>query len=77
MNEFQRRVGVGERSRIALRHAGTSKTSPVIREEGRTRGSVAGSTTEHWDGRVDAAATPETVRVVASRSNRQIVDVLG
>jgi hypothetical protein len=75
VNEFQRRIGVGERSRIGQRTAGTSRTTQIVREEGRDRGGVAGSTTEHWDGRRDSTAVPETVRVTASRSSGQIVDV--
>ena len=75
MNPFQQHVGVGQRSRIGQRLAGTSRTSTVIREEGRTRGEVGGSNTEHWDGRVDAAARPEPLQVTASRSTGQIVDV--
>lgn len=77
MNEFQQRIGVGEQSRIGQRHAGTSKSSSIIREEGYSRGGVGGSTTEHWDGRVDATAIPETIRVTASRSKNQIVDMVG
>lgn len=75
MNEFQKRIGVGEKSYAFLRHKGTSRTTAVIREEGRTRGQVGGSQTEHWDGRVDATATPEPVEVTMSRRDGTIKDV--
>mgnify|MGYP003148696204 CR=1 FL=1 len=42
-----------------LTKRGTSKTSTVIRESGV----VGGTTTEHWDGRVDARVIPESVEV--------------
>lgn len=71
-NDFQRRIGVGEPSRSFLRHQGTSRTTNVIREEGRTRGSVGGSHTEHWDGRVDATVRPETKHFTKSRSTGEI-----
>lgn len=73
MNEFQRRIGVGERSRIGLKHQGGTKTTQVVREEGSTRGSVAGTTTEHWDGRRDSTVLAPTVKIIASRSERKIV----
>lgn len=74
-NDFQRRIGVGEPSRISLKMQGGARTKTVVREVGRTRGSVAGTTTEHWDGRVDATATPETVRATVRRSTGEIVDM--
>jgi len=75
VNEFQERIGVGKPSYMVLRKRGTSRTTPVIREEGRTRGQVGGAQTEHWDGRVDAVATPESVEVTMSRRDGTIKDV--
>lgn len=75
MNEFQKRIGVGEPSRISLKMQGGARTRTIVREEGRTRGTVGGTTTEHWDGRVDATATPETVRATVRRSTGEIVDM--
>jgi len=77
MNDFQERVGVGQRSRIGLRQQGSARTTAITREEGHSRGEQAGSTTEHWDGRVDSAVTPAPVKLTVSRSKRQIVDVVG
>jgi hypothetical protein len=75
LNDFQKRIGVGEPSRIVLRRQGTTKSTTVIHEEGRARGSVGGKLVEHWDGRVDAVAAPQPVRATASRSTGKIVDV--
>lgn len=57
---FKARIGVGSPSfafRI-LGGAGTSRTQPVPSDVGP---GMAGSTTEHWDGRRDAVATGMTV----------------
>lgn len=75
VNEFQKRIGVGERSRIGLKHKGTTRVTPVQREEGMERGTVGGKKIEHWDGRVDAVARPKPVKLTASRSERRIVNV--
>lgn len=52
-NEFQRRIGVGERQHRYGRHVGTQKRTVLKREDD---GKVAGVRTEHWSGRVDATA---------------------
>lgn len=52
-NDFQRRIGVGERQHRFGRHVGTAKTIVVPRED---NGRPAGTQTEHWSGRVDAKA---------------------
>ena len=75
MNEFQKRIGVGEPSRLYLRKAGTSKTSPVIKEEGRNRGNVGGKQTEHWDGRVDSVVVPDPINLKVSKSEQKILSV--
>lgn len=59
-SDFQRRIGVGERQHRFGRHAGTARTSAVRNE---LTGGVAGSTTEHWSGRVDATVRPDAVRI--------------
>jgi len=63
--EFQKRVGVGERARFALRHRGTSRVRPTLIEEGKRAGQVGGHHTDHWDGRVDATPQPRPIRVKA------------
>lgn len=66
--EWKARIGIGRRSTVArlAGGAGTSQTTPVLDQ---TKPRVAGFQTEHWDGRVDATVTPETVRL---RSATQI-----
>lgn len=44
-----------------LRKAGTSRTKEVIAEVGDFRGEVAGTQTEHWDGKVDGNVHARTV----------------
>lgn len=68
-NEFQRRIGVGERQYRYGRYVGTSKDIQVRRED---NGKLAGKQTEHWDGSVDATVYPETARRVMSRSTGEI-----
>ena len=46
------------------RHAGTTRTRPVLSE---TTGKIAGKQIDHWDGRVDAVARPESVRLRPSQ----------
>ena len=61
-NEFQRRIGVGERQHGFGRFVGTSKEVPVPHEQdGLTRPS--GKQTYHWDGRVDATVFARPVRL--------------
>lgn len=65
-NDFQRRIGVGERARFVARHHGTTRHIPVLRDEGKRAGTVGGYLTEHWSGRIDATPQPPTVRLTAS-----------
>lgn len=58
-NDFQRRIGVGERQ-VGFRHLGTSRTETVRRED---NGKVGGQYTHHWDGRVDATVFAETAHI--------------
>lgn len=69
MNEWQRRIGVGEPSRAFLTKAGTSRRRLITTEEGPTRGKVGGAEIDHWDGRVDAVVRPETIRASMSMTN--------
>jgi hypothetical protein len=62
VNEFQKRIGVGEPCRAFGKLAGTTRTRPVVTEEGPTRGTVGGAHIDHWDGRVDAVVSPATVK---------------
>lgn len=59
-NDFQKRIGVGERQYRYGRHVGTNKHIPVRNED---TGTLGGVQTEHWSGRVDAT-------VFARRINR-------
>lgn len=63
MNEFQERIGVGERQHRYGRHAGTTHTTAVVADEGPLRGREVGERTEHWSGRVDAKVTSGVVSV--------------
>lgn len=63
LNDFQRRIGVGERQNRYGRHAGTEKTTVVPRED---NGKPAGKQVEHWSGRVDATAfapSPPVIKI--------------
>ena len=66
-SEFQERIGVGERQHLFGRHAGTTRTRPVINDDGSSRGQAGGTHTDHWDGRMDATVKPNTLRAQVSR----------
>ncbi len=51
------------RSISFARHRGTSRTVPVVADDGPRRGTEVGAKTEHWDGRTDAVARVETIRM--------------
>lgn len=57
-NDWQRRMGVGERQHVFGRVAGTDERIPVKREDD---GGRAGTQINHWDGSQSAIATPRTV----------------
>lgn len=59
-NEFQKRIGVGERQYRYGRYVGKSKTTPVRRDD---NGKVGGYQTEHWSGRVDAKVLADTIEL--------------
>lgn len=59
--EWQKRVGVGERSNALIGVSTPIRHRAVTAEEGPNRGRVAGFHTDHSDGRVDATVTPGAV----------------
>jgi hypothetical protein len=59
-NEFQKRIGVGEKQVRYGVHAGKTQKLPVRRED---NGKVGGEITKHWDGRQDATVfAPQVVK---------------
>lgn len=62
-NDFQKRIGVGERQHRFGRLAGQSRDLMVLDE--RT-GEVGGKHTEHWDGRQDATVFAPTTAVTST-----------
>lgn len=71
LNDFQKRIGIGEVSRAFPTKMGTSRNRPVIKEEGPSRGSVGGYHTDHWDGRTDAVVKPDVIRLKGKESNNE------
>ncbi len=59
-SEYQRKIGVGERTNLVLRKKGQTRDRRVIVEEGPRAGQTAGYQTDHWDGRVDATVLAPT-----------------
>ncbi len=53
LNEFQKRIGVGQKQQPFKLDSGpgSKRTTPVKRED---NGKVGGEITQHWDGRQDA-----------------------
>lgn len=70
MNEWQQKIGVGERSRVSLSQAGTSRRRDVVVQEGPNRGRVGGHHTDHWDGRVDATVLAPVIRRTMKESEQ-------
>ena len=62
MNDFQRRIGVGEPCRTFGRLTGTTRQRPVVADDGPMRGRTVGHQTDHWDGRVDATVKAPAIR---------------
>lgn len=69
-NEFQQRIGVGERQHLYGRHVGTIRHRPVVADDGPLRGHVVGSQTDHWSGRVDATIKRATTVVNKSFADK-------
>lgn len=69
-NEFQKKIGVGERQYVFGRHAGTSRDIIIKRED---NGKLGGKQTEHWNGSVDCTVFPETKHIVLDTKTGDIV----
>ncbi len=52
-----------------LRKAGTSNTTAVVADDGVNRGKIAGTQTEHWDGRKDAHVVPPPIVITKDSVN--------
>lgn len=75
MNEFQRRIGVGEPSHAFTTAKGRSpRKRKVIAEEGPRKGQVGGFQTDHPDGRMDAHvfAPPMTATALPKRLQQRL-----
>lgn len=68
MNDFQRRVGVGQ-PHYGLARTGPTRTRKIIAEEGERKGKVAAIQTDHSSGRVDAEVFVDTVKKKMSWSD--------
>ena len=68
-NEFQKRIGVGERQYVYGRHANTSKEIEIRRED---NGEIGGKQTEHWDGSVDCTVYAKTKELVLNKKTGDI-----
>lgn len=60
MNEFQKKIGVGE-THYGLGRTGPTRTRVIIAEEGERKGRVSAIQTDHASGRVDARVFTDTV----------------
>lgn len=60
--QWKARMGIGRRSSVAriVGGPGTTRTTPVDRDDAP---GIAGTTTEHWDGRRDVHARAMTVTI--------------
>jgi hypothetical protein len=67
MNEFQKKIGVGE-THYGLARTGPTRKRKVIAEEGTRKGKTAAIQTDHADGRVDAQVFVDTVTRKAAPS---------
>lgn len=61
MNDFQARVGVGERC-LAIGRTAPTRQRYITAEEGPRKGKLAAIQTDHKSGRVDAQVFVDTVR---------------
>lgn len=61
MNEFQKRIGVGE-DHPGLARTGKTRQRKVVAEEGTRKGKTAAIQTDHADGRVDAQVFVDTIK---------------
>lgn len=70
MNEFQKRIGVGQ-THYGLGRTGSTRKRKVIAEEGPRKGKVAAVQTDHGDGRVDAQVFVDPVKRTISLSGKE------
>jgi hypothetical protein len=68
-NEFQEKIGVGERQYIYGRHAGSTRDIIIKRDD---NGKIGGKQTEHWNGSVDCTVFAETQKFVMSKKTGDI-----
>ena len=68
-NEFQEKIGVGERQYLYGRHTGSSRDIIIKRED---NGKIGGKQTEHWNGSVDCTVFAETQKFVMSKKTGDI-----
>lgn len=68
-NEFQRKIGVGEKQHLFGRHVGGSKDILIKRED---NGKLGGKQTEHWNGSVDCTVYPETKNLRLSTKTGEV-----
>lgn len=69
-NDFQKRIGVGERQYRFGRHNGSSREVLIKRED---NGKIGGKQTEHWNGSVDCTVYPETKNLLLDSKTGDIV----
>lgn len=60
MNDFQKKIGVGE-THYGLGRTGPTRERKIIAEEGPRKGKTSAIQTDHADGRVDANVFVDTV----------------
>ena len=61
LNEFQKRIGVGEKQNRYGRYAGTEHKEAIIRED---NGKLGGVYTHKWDGSKDCTVFPERKELI-------------
>lgn len=61
VEEWKERMGIRQRQNKHHVHAGTSRATPVIGDDGALAGRVVGRHVDHWDDRRDAKVTGYSV----------------
>lgn len=70
MNEFQQRIGVGQRS-SAFAVSGETRVRKVIADDGPRRGTVVGTETDHKSGRQDANVYAPAVHITLPAQRKE------
>lgn len=70
VNEFQKRIGVGQ-SHYGLGRTGPTRQRRIIAEEGPRKGKTAAIETDHANGRIDAQVFVDTVHKKISLSGKE------